>query len=480
MNFNSFVFLIFMTIIFFAYWKIPNKYRWILLLVASCYFYAGYGIGYLLLLGIVILISYLTGLLIHRSKSDRMKKIILIGMVAFFVALLAYFKYASFLLESINSFFSIFSIQLHSVTAKIALPVGISFYSFKALSYLIDIYRGEKPEENLGKYATYVAFFPEVSSGPIDRAGNLLPQISKEHHFQYEKVTYGLKQVAWGLFKKMVVADTLAYFVDWIYGSLYSYEGFTLLLISVFFTIQIYCDFSGYSDMAIGLSKMLDIDLMENFRSPYFATSVKDFWRRWHISLSSWFRDYVYIPLGGNRCKGIRHGFNLFITFLISGLWHGADWTFIMWGGLHGLAQIVENVFQKKFTSKKEKKAWKNVVSTLVVFAFCNFAWIFFRADSMEQVIYFYTHMFQGISNPITFIAQAQKDLIIDVYLFGKIMSMIMLVFAFDFISLKKDAIAFIGEQKTLVRWSVYCFFVFIMFIFMPVELRTEFLYFQF
>lgn len=480
MNLFTVNFCIFMTIIFIIYWKIPNRYRWILLLIASGFFYAGFGMKYLFLLGSAIVVSYVSGIVLQFMKNKRQKKLILTISILIFVCLLAFFKYTMFLIENINILLRFFTIQLHPITTDVVLPVGISFYSFKIISYLIDVYRGMNPEKNLGKYALYVAFFPEISSGPIDRAGTLLQEISKEHKFKYEDVTYGLKRVAWGLFKKIVVADTLAFFVDWIYGDVYSYEGLTLLIISVFFSIQIYCDFSGYSDMAIGLAQMLDIELTENFSSPYFSRSIKEFWRRWHISLSRWFRDYVYIPLGGNRCNKVRHTVNLLITFLVSGLWHGASWTFVIWGGLHGMAQVIEGIWERSHCTRKEDSVWKQIIRTLVVFCFCNFAWIFFRADSLEQAGYFITHMFCGIGNPISYVAQAHSDLIIDIFLFGKLAVMIMLVGVFDFVNRERDVIALIGKQRKIIRWTIYASFVFVTFIFLPVKPGTDFLYFKF
>lgn len=480
MNFNSIAFAIFMGIAFLIYWKIPNKFRWIVLLVASCYFYMGYGIQCFLLLCIVTIISYLVGLALERNQKPSICKLIMVVMIAIIVCILAYFKYASFLIENVNGILKVTTIQLHPVVQKIVLPVGISFYSFKALSYIIDVYRGKSAEQHFGKYAAYMFFFPEIASGPIDRADKLLFQIEKEHEFSYEHVSYGLKLVAWGLFKKIIVADTLAFFVDWVYGAYESFSGFALLLISVFFTIQIYCDFSGYSDMAIGLAKMLDIEVMENFKSPYFSSSVKEFWRRWHISLSSWFRDYLYIPLGGNRKGEIRKAFNLLVTFLVSGLWHGANWTFVFWGGLHGLAQILENTFVRLLPNQTKSNGIRKCLNTILVFIFCNFAWIFFRADTMEQAVYFIAHMFDGISQPLQYIVRAQQALIIDFFLFCKIAIMIVIVFVFDLFNKEKDVIQLISQQKAVVRWSVYCAFVFIMIAFLPVTPGTDFLYFQF
>lgn len=480
MNFNSISFAVFMGIVFFIYWNIPNKFRWIVLLAASTYFYIGFGIQFFILLCIVTVFSYMSGLMMRKDKKDGMRKTIVIGAITAIICVLAYFKYIGFLVQNINMILRGITIQLSPTVQAIALPVGISFYSFKALSYVIDVYRGQEPETNLGKYAAYMFFFPEIASGPIDRAGSLIPQLTGEHQFSYDKVSYGLKLVAWGLFKKIIVADTLAFFVDWVFDSYLLFRGFSLLLISVFYTIQIYCDFSGYSDMTVGLAKMLDIEVIANFKSPYFSVSVQEFWRRWHISLSTWFRDYLYIPMGGNRKGEGRKNINLLITFLISGLWHGANWTFVFWGGLHGMAQILENVSERLLPRKNQYRKWEQSLKTMLVFTFCSFAWIFFRADTMGQAWYFLEHMFDGLLQPVSYFAKSQKELAIDVYLFSKITVMILMVFIFDWFNKKTDIIELLGKQRTVVRWGIYSIFVFLMIAFLPVTPGTDFLYFKF
>lgn len=283
--FNSLEFLFFMVVLFFIYWKLNEKYRWILLLISSYLFYCGWGTIYLLLLVLLTFISYIAGILIQKNKDQKCERFFLVITITGMLLILCGFKY---------SFFS-----KQPFALKMMMPIGISFYTFKMIGYLVDIYRGEAPEYHLGKYALFVAFFPEISSGPIDRGNKLLTELSKKHIFDYDKTTYGLKLIAWGYFKKVIIADFLAGYVDRIWTSLYSYQGFVLILVSFFFTLQIYCDFSGYSDMAMGIARLLDIDIMMNFRSPYFADSFKEFWKRWHISLSTWLRDYIYIPLGG-------------------------------------------------------------------------------------------------------------------------------------------------------------------------------------
>ncbi len=337
MLFNSLSFAIFFPIVFLLYWALPHRYRWVLLLVSSYYFYMSWNVKYVLLILFTTIISYGCARLLEKSKELLMRKLILGGAVFLCLSVLFLFKYLSFFMDNVFYAASALAIPLKPMTLKLMLPVGISFYTFQTLSYVIDVYRGEvQAEHHFGKYAVFISFFPQLVAGPIERSSSLLTQMNQEHRFDYQKVTYGLKLMAWGYYKKLVLADMLAVYVDKIYGNMTAYKGIPLIAASVAFAFQIYCDFSGYSDIAIGAAKMFDINLMKNFKSPYFASSIKEFWSRWHISLSTWFRDYLYIPLGGSRCSRLKHCRNLMITFLCSGLWHGADWTYVIWGGIHG------------------------------------------------------------------------------------------------------------------------------------------------
>ena len=345
MSFDSSIFILFMVIVFIIYWSINSKYRWILLLLASYYFYMSWDIKGISLIIFTTILSYTSARLMERTNKKKERKLILFLTLVIILGILFFFKYFNFFSNTTRKIFMLFSIKLHPMTLKLFLPIGISF---QTIAYLVDVYRETiKSEKHLGKYAVFISFFPQIVSGPIGRANSLLPQINSEHIFNYEKVTYGLKQIAWGVFKKFAIANTLSIYVDKIFNDVHNYKGFSLIIVSLFFTLQIYCDFSGYSDIAIGLAKLLDIDLITNFKSPYFSSSIKEFWSRWHISLSTWLRDYVYIPLGGNRCSKLKNKMNLIITFLVSGLWHGANWTFIFWGGIHGIAQVIENLFSK-------------------------------------------------------------------------------------------------------------------------------------
>jgi D-alanyl-lipoteichoic acid acyltransferase DltB (MBOAT superfamily) len=337
-------------------------------------------------------------------------------------------------------------------TLDLILPVGISFYTFQTLSYVVDVYRGDvNVENNLGIYAAYISFFPQLVAGPIERARNLLPQIKGQKKFNYEQATYGLKLIAWGLFKKMLIADMLSPYVDKVFSEVGSYEGLSLVVASVFFSIQIYCDFSGYSDMAVGIAKLFGIDIMFNFRAPYFAKSVREFWSRWHISLSTWFRDYVYIPLGGNRCTKLRNSFNLMITFLVSGLWHGANWTFIVWGGIHGVAQIIE----KRFVKKKY-----GIIGNMFVFALVVVAFVFFRAETISDALYVITHYFDGIFDPVGYIREGYITLGITAVNFIKLAIPLVMLVIYDYASLKTDVICAINGKNVIVRWIIYVAFV--------------------
>jgi len=334
MLFNSFEFAIFLPMVFGIYWALPHKYRWILLLLASYYFYMSWNVKYVFLILFTTGISFYAARMMERTADKVMRKQILWATALACLGVLFYFKYFNFVAQSVTDVLKLTSIQYSPLTVDVLLPVGISFYTFQTLSYVIDVYRGDvKAEQHFGHYATFISFFPQLVAGPIERTRNLLPQIVAEHVFDYNQATYGLKLMAWGFFKKLCIADVLTKYVKTVFDCPTQHHGFALLLASVFFTIQIYCDFSGYSDIAVGTAKLFGIDLMTNFRNPYLSQSVKEFWSRWHVSLSTWFRDYVYIPLGGNRVTAYRNMFNLLVTFLLSGLWHGANWTFVAWGG---------------------------------------------------------------------------------------------------------------------------------------------------
>ena len=478
MLFNSVAFAIFLPIVFIVYWALPHKFRWPLLLIASYYFYMSWNAKYVVLILFTTVLSYIAGILVEKYESAKIKKSILLITLIACLGVLFFFKYFNFAFDSLTSLLRLFSIQLNPVTLNVILPVGISFYTFQTLSYVIDVYRGEvKAEKNFGIYATFISFFPQLVAGPIERTSNLLPQIKSKKQFNYDNATYGLKLMAWGYFKKMAVADVLATYVDKVYSNLGSMTGFDYAMAIVFFTIQIYCDFSGYSDIAIGTAKILGIDLMTNFRSPYFSKSIKEFWSRWHISLSSWFKDYVYIPLGGNRCKRSRSYLNLLITFLVSGLWHGANWTFVMWGGVHGVLQIIEKQCDgalKKFRGKNKITKW---IAVVIIFVICNLAWVLFRADNLHDALFVVYHAVVDLKNPSLYF---HSNCGIGKSVLLKITATFMLLGVYDYFSLQTDVIKWVSNQKLIIRWSIYVILILMIMINSPVNNQAAFIYFQF
>jgi len=347
---------------------------------------------YVILILISTIANYSCGLGIHKTNNDKIRKIYLLLSIIVSLGILIFFKYFNFLSESLRDLLSIFTINMHPLTVKLLLPVGISFYTFQSLCYTIDVYRGKiKPEKHFGIFAVYVSYFPQLVAGPIERARNLIPRLREKVFFDYERVTQGFRLMLWGFFKKIVVADRLSIVVDQIYSSPNEYSSIPLILATIFFAFQIYCDFSGYSDIAIGTSKVMGIKLMQNFKRPYFSKSISEFWKRWHISLSTWFRDYVYIPLGGSRVPRLRFYYNLLVVFLISGLWHGANWTFVIWGGVHGLYLVASSMTRKWryfITSKlhlMQLPRFHSMLQVGMTFFLVNIGWIFFRANTIKD-----------------------------------------------------------------------------------------------
>ena len=460
-----------MPVVFLLHWLLPHKYRWALLLVSSCYFYMSWNPNYIVLILSATVVSYLAGILLEKTEQPGQRKAILVSAVGICLSLLFFFKYFNFFSDSVVQLLGLFSIRLHPVTLKVLLPVGISFYTFQTLSYVIDVYRGKvKPEHHFGIYATFVSFFPQLVAGPIERTENLLPQISREKTFRYDQAAYGLKLMAWGFFKKLAIADVLGPLADQAYANLAGCSTLDLLAAVLCFALQIYCDFSGYSDIAIGSAKLLGIDLMTNFRSPYFAKSIREFWSRWHISLSTWFRDYVYIPLGGSRRGKWKTCRNLLITFLVSGLWHGANWTFVVWGGLHGLAQVLE-----KLLSKGKQRL--PVLRQAVVFLFCCVTWVFFRAESFSDAFCLLSELGRGLAGNGCW---QFRVLQIDLPLLAQAAVSVTLLGIFDYCSLKTDVIDWVSRRSPVVKWGIYLLLIWLILCFMPVTGSSEFVYFQF
>ena len=393
MLFNSFQFLVFFPVVTVLFFALPYRFRWALILGASCYFYMAFIPHYILILGVTIVIDYFGGILIERYP--RRKKFYLVLSVVSTTAVLFLFKYYNFFTDNVAALADSMGLYYPLSASSLALPIGLSFHTFQSLSYVIEVYRGnQKAEKHFGIYSVYVMFYPQLVAGPIERPQNLLGQFRQKFDFDYDRVTDGLKQMGWGMFKKVVIADRLALFVDPIYANPEGVSGQALLIATLFFTFQIYCDFSGYSDIAIGAAKVMGFRLMTNFDRPYFSESIVEFWRRWHISLSTWFRDYVYYPMGGNRVPALRHSFNLLVVFLISGLWHGANWTFLAWGLLHGVALVLV-IRTSGITGRFQDRIRKWVpfiplrtIKIVITFLFVMVAWVFFRAESVTDAFY--------------------------------------------------------------------------------------------
>ncbi|MGC4036756.1 MAG: MBOAT family O-acyltransferase [Chitinophagaceae bacterium] len=376
MLFNSLEFILFFPIVTLTYFLIPHKFRWIQLFIASCIFYASFIPSYLLILFALILIDFFAGILIEKSAS---KKFWLIISIVANLGLLFLFKYFNFFVANINSLYGTQFILLH-----FALPIGLSFHTFQSLSYTTEVFRGrQKAIRHLGYYSLYVMFYPQLVAGPIERPYHLLPQLQQKHSFSAQNLYEGLRLMAWGFFKKTVIADRLSNYVDAIFTNPSHFHSYNIWIAVIFFTIQIYADFSGYSDIAIGAARCIGIELMTNFNRPYQSWNVREFWKRWHISLSSWFRDYVYIPLGGNRKGVFRKNVNIMITFILSGFWHGAGWNFMLWGVLHGIYMLIYVFYVDNFKKTKIPV----FVSYLLTMIAISFAWIFFRSSNLKNAI---------------------------------------------------------------------------------------------
>jgi len=390
MLFNSLHFCVFFPLVVLGYYSVPVHYSWLVLLIASCYFYMSWQPLYILLIGLATVVNYAVSIAIEDSVSVKAKKIYLyISMMVTF-GLLFIFKYIDFFYHAIHLLLQALAVDHRYIPFNITLPVGISFFTFQTMSYTLDVFYGkQKAERHFGKFALFVTYFPQLVAGPIERAGNLLAQFNKREQFSYENAIVGLRTLLGGMVLKIVVADNVAKYVDAVYNNVHEYVGWPLLFATYLFAFQIFCDFAGYSYMAIGIARVMGINLMENFKQPYVAASIRDFWRRWHISLSTWFSDYVYIPLGGNRVSFIRLHINILVTFLISGLWHGSSWTFVIWGALHGLYML-----SALYIPNSWMRFFPHGMRIGITFGLTCFAWIFFRANSLSDAWYIMHHMF--------------------------------------------------------------------------------------
>lgn len=481
MLFHSVEFLIFFPVVVILYFALPFRWRWLLLLVASYYFYMSWRLEYIILILISTVVDYFAGRRMGRVPQGSGRRKYLVLSLVVNLGLLFSFKYLNFFNASLGEMLSWVNVDYQPSMLDFLLPVGISFYTFQTLSYTIDVYKGrQEPEEHFGRFALYVSFFPQLVAGPIERSTRLLPQFYEKHKVDFDRISSGLCLMGWGFFKKLVIADRLAAVVNNIYSNPYDFTGVPLIIATLFFAVQIYCDFSGYSDIAIGAARVMGYDLMENFRQPYFSRSIREFWGRWHISLSTWFRDYVYIPLGGNRVVQWRWYFNLLVVFLVSGLWHGANWTFVLWGLLHGiymLATVSTTGLQARLVRGARLDRHPLILhglQVIVTFGIVLFAWIFFRANSIGDALYIARNLFTDLSLRTGYgldVGGVYEMAIIVLSLLT-----LLLVDAYEAAGRPGEGIF---RRWTPVRWAVYYALIFSILIFGKFGI-TEFIYFQF
>ena len=494
MIFNSYQFLIFFPIVVLIYYVMSKKYRCLWLLVTSYYFYMCWDAKYALLIAASTVVTYFSGIFMDKIRKNYRKekkrnvycKVVVAGCCIFNLAILVFFKYFPWILDNINVVLG----QSIMLPFSIVLPVGISFYTFQALGYIIDVYRGEiEAEKNLLRYALFVSFFPQLVAGPIERSKNLLNQLDCDRDIEYENVRDGLMLMLWGFFEKIVIADKAAIFVDSVYNNYIEQEGSVIIVATVLFAFQIYCDFGGYSHIAIGAAKVLNINLMDNFRQPYFALNIKDFWKRWHISLSSWFRDYLYIPLGGNRCSKVRNYSNLIITFFISGLWHGASWHYVVWGVMHGIYQIVAACtlsMRRTITNKLKIQIGcfsYRLMQRGITFMLICFSWLFFRAANMEAALQMCYRIVTSLNPSILLGDVIYNQGLNSLQMYYLLLAIIILIIV-DCLHEKKISIClFLKKQNLVFRWLTYYIVVFVIILSVLQtfgQSANKFIYFQF
>jgi len=475
MLFNSIDFAIFLPLVFIIYWFVVNKdlaLQNLMILIASYVFYGWWDWRFLSLIFISSITDYSIGLGLNKSKSINKRKLLLSISLTINLGLLGFFKYFNFFIDSFIDFSSTFGFSFDSRSLNIILPVGISFYTFQTLSYTIDVYRDKiEPTKDIIAFFAFVSFFPQLVAGPIERAANLLPQFKEKRFFEYDKAADGLRQILWGLFKKVVIADSCAKNVDFIFANYNTLSGSILFLGTIYFAFQIYGDFSGYSDIAIGTAKLFGFDLMRNFAYPYFSRDIAEFWRRWHISLSTWFRDYVYIPLGGSYVNKLKHIRNIIITFTVSGFWHGANWTFITWGFINGLYYIPIMLLNKQkihtgiVAQHNFFPSIKETCQILTTFFFTLIAWVFFRAETIQHAFSYLTHMF---STSLFVFPEDQKRHI----------TLIIILLIIEWFHRKKEHAFQIDNYATFIRWPLYCILALVILNYFGEE--KTFIYFQF
>jgi D-alanyl-lipoteichoic acid acyltransferase DltB (MBOAT superfamily) len=481
MLFNSTTFLVFLIIVFFVFWKTSAySLRWgnIVLLISSYIFYGWWDWRFLILIVISSAADFYIGNKIYRTNNHQNRNLLLITSITLNLGMLFFFKYFNFFIDSFRALFAPNAAADQWSTLNIILPVGISFYTFQTLSYTIDIYnRKTQPAQSALTFFTFVAFFPQLVAGPIERARNLIPQFEIKRVFSFSQGSSGLKLILWGLFKKMVIADQLAEIVNAVYSTPENFTGLGIVIATFLFGFQIYCDFSGYSDIAIGTARLFGIELMINFKTPYFSTSFREFWRRWHISLSTWFRDYVYFPLGGNLGSAQKWARNIIITFLISGLWHGANITFLIWGGIHGVLLVTEHFLSPVFRLNSKLK---NFAGFIITFSFVNFTWLFFRAESWNHLTILFNNIFTPKTAGLTTFITILKD---STHLTapGRMLLFVFPIFIIiEFFLDKKNFNDLFSNSPQYIRWGFYYIILISILFFGVLNSAPQFIYFQF
>lgn len=469
MLFNSVHFLIFLPIVVIIYYLINPRWRWVFLLVASYYFYMSWKAEYAIIIIGSTIIDYWAGLRMGRDISKKRKRKYLLLSLASNLGVLFFFKYFNFVNESVQEVLNQFSVFYDKPEFNVLLPVGISFYTFQTLSYSIEVYTGkQKAEKHFGIFALYVSFFPQLVAGPIERFVRLGRQFKIRQKLKWENLSNGARLILYGLFIKMVIADNIALYVDQIYANPGIFNSWSIIQGIVLYSFQIYSDFFGYSIIAVGSAGLLGINLMDNFKTPYLAKNIGEFWNRWHISLSTWFRDYLFIPLGGSRVKIPRLYLNIFIVFTASGLWHGANWTFVIWGALHGLYYMIQNI-GAKFFKIKEKENWpvSNIIKVAFNFTLVTIAWVFFRSESFDKAIFIFKSIFNNFGLSDAF----QIPYVIIALLLGFILS--------DLILYNNRFDTWISNKKIYLRWGIYSLLLFSIIALSGVN-NNPFIYFQF
>lgn len=500
MQFNSLDFMLFFPIVLFLYFFIPRRLRMVWLLIASYYFYMSWNAEYAVLIGGSTIITYVSALLLEKINADAGKHthfkrvMLLVCCIVINLGILGVFKYGNFAIDSLNILLKQFRISTVEKRFDLLLPVGISFYTFQALGYIIDVYRGEiKAERNILRYALFVSFFPQLVAGPIERTKNLLPQLNavdKIKLWNSKRITSGAIMMVWGYFMKMVIADRVAILVDTVFNNYRMYGSTELILAAIGFTIQIYCDFASYSIIAIGAAKIMGFDLMENFNTPYLAKNIRDFWDRWHISLSNWFKDYLYIPLGGSRKGTVRKQINILVVFLASGLWHGASWNYVIWGGIHGIYHVVYDCTKKvrEWINSKMKVNTNcfsyRLLQTIITFVSVVFAWIFFRSDSITNALRYIKRIIIRPTPWIMFNGEIY-NLGLNRTEFNILVFAIVILILVDMLKYlrNKTLDAFLFEQNVWFEWAVIIGLVAFIFVYGeygPAFDAKQFIYFQF